>query len=496
MKIRQYIISGIAALCLASCSEWLDVQPTTEKDRDDLVQTAEGYKQMLYGTYINLTSQNLYGSNLSYGFLEVLANSYANTGTFFSSGNYNYTDATERSYVDGIWSSMYNNIANVNSILLDIDEHKEIFKNGEYQLLAGEAYAMRAFMHFDLLRMFAPRYEGHENETAIPYIEKYEAARYPHITSKQVIERVLRDLNTAQALLKEGNDPILDGEQTITYNGSGNFKGNRQYRFNYWAVEALKARIYLYTGNKEHALTCAENVINSSSFRWIKENEVAAGDMVFQSELILALDVPNLPTYYDSNFKNEKLSLSDGWGIYGQGFFGDANDYRFLYLMSNDKNNNKVISSKYKQTVGTSKQMKKQTVPLIRLGEMYLIAAECQAERNPQEAVSLLRELKLHRGYLAEGQGIDDNATTEQINGYIRDEMRKETYGEGQHWFYMKRLNLNTMVMYSPWGTPVYYGTSWSNPITEATYKFPLPESEKEYGNIPANNNEADTSKQ
>lgn len=486
MKIINYITFFLVALLMTSCSNWLDVQPTTEKDRDDLVQKADGYKQMLYGTYINLTSSNLYGNNLSFGFLEVLATNYANTSNFYtSSGNYNYKDTKERAYCDAIWSSMYNNIANVNSILLDVDSHKDIFSQGDYWLLTGEAYAMRAFMHFDLLRMFAPRYQGHEKTTAIPYVETYEAARYPHISEEEVAKRVIRDLDTAEVRLKSGNDPLISGAQDITYNGSGDFTANRQYRFNYWAVKALKARVYLYLGDTDKALQYAMDVINNGPFSWVNESDVAAGDKVFQSELICGLDVPNLPNYYESNFTNGRYSLTDGWGVYGQDFFGDANDYRYLYLMTTDKDNNKVISSKYKQDIGTNKTMKKQTIPLIRLGEMYLIAAECQAQSNPSESIKLLRELRLHRGYLSEGQGIEDNANVDQINTYIRDEMRKETYAEGQSWFYMKRRNVNTIVSYSPWGIKVSYGTSWSNPITENTYVFPLPEAEKEYGNIP-----------
>lgn len=474
-------------LLLTSCSDWLDVQPSTQKDREELTEKAEGYKQILYGSYINLAKTQLYGSNLSYGFLEVLATNYANTSNFYSSsGNYNYTDTGERGYVDAIWSNMYNNIANINSMLYDIDGHKDLFNDGEYELCAGEGYAMRAFMHFDLLRMFAPRYEGHENTISVPYYDNYEIARFPHLPERLVIQRVLRDLDRADSLFQAGSDPIISTLTDITYNGNGNFKANRQYRFNYWTVQALRARVYLYIGDTENALRYANMVINQGPFKWTTETEVSAGDKVFQSELITALDVPDLPDYYESNFANSRFTLTDGWGIYGQDFFGDANDYRFLYLMTNDKDNNKVVPSKYDQEIGSNEEMKKQTIPLVRMSEMYLIAAECYADAgNLQQAIGLLRTLKLHRGYLSEGQGIDDNATADQIQTYIRDEMRKDTYGEGQSWFYMKRRNLNTIVSYSPWGVKVSYGTSWSNPITEDTYVFPLPESEKEYGNIP-----------
>ena len=63
-KILIYITILSASLLLNSCSDWLDVQPSTDKDRADLVESADGYMKMLYGTYINLTSPSLYGANL------------------------------------------------------------------------------------------------------------------------------------------------------------------------------------------------------------------------------------------------------------------------------------------------------------------------------------------------------------------------------------------------------------------------------------------------
>lgn len=487
MKTTKYILLALTVLLASSCSDWLDVQPTTEKDREDLVTTAEGYKEMLYGTYINLRDTKLYGNNLTYGLLEVLARNYCGVKLGSGNDNYSFTDTGERGYFDDIWSAMYNNIANVNSLLLDIDGHKDAFAKNEYDLCAGEAYAERAFMHFDLLRMFAPRYEGHESDIAIPYVDKYERARYPHVSEKTVVTHVLSDLDKADSLLREGNDPLVSTLQTITYNGKGNFTGNRQYRFNYWAVQALKARVYMYMGDKANALRYATKVISESPFRWVTESEVAGGDKVFQSELIMGLEVPKLPDYYDANFANSKYTLTDGWGVYGLNVFGDANDYRYLYLIGNDKDNNKVLSVKYKQDVGSSKVMKKQTIPLMRLGEMYLIAAECQKESNPAEAVRLLRTLKQHRGILSEGQGIIDNPSADQIQDYVRAEMRKETYAEGQMWFYYKRVNSATTPDYNPW----WAGATYS--MKESYYTFPLPESEKEYGIIPSSS--ADSSK-
>ncbi|MFR7876837.1 MAG: hypothetical protein ACLU4J_10885 [Butyricimonas paravirosa] len=143
---------------------------------------------------------------------------------------------------------------------------------------------------------------------------------------------------------------------------------NRQYRFNYWAVNALKARVYLYMGDTENANHYAMKVIEEAPFTWVSETDVTSGDQIFMPELICGLNVPKLANYYETYFTSEKYSLSDGWGVYGLGVFEDANDFRYLYLLSNDRANNKVISSKYNQRVSSSRVMKKETVPLIRLG--------------------------------------------------------------------------------------------------------------------------------
>ena len=72
---------------------------------------------------------------------------------------------------------MYNKIANCNVILDNIDVDKTIFTGNNYNRIKAEALALRAFMHFDLLRMFAPAYnETNKNSTGIPYVD--EVGRY------------------------------------------------------------------------------------------------------------------------------------------------------------------------------------------------------------------------------------------------------------------------------------------------------------------------------
>jgi hypothetical protein len=477
MKKITYIFILFATLGLTACSDWLDVTPSTEKDRADLITSETGFKEMLYGCYINMQSTALYGHQLTYGCLEGFAKNYV----WSLSSSYKFTDTSVRPTFDAIWSGEYNNITNMNSILNDIENHKNVFSNGEGDILEGEALALRAFTHFDLMRMFAPAYAGNDTTTAIPYVDTYERARTTHISEANVVKKIFIDLDKAETLLKGANDPIITSV-TRTFSGKGDFLANRQYRMNYWAVLALKARVYLYIGDKDKALTYAMQVINSGLFKWVDESDLTGDypDRVFVPELIFALNVPKLSTYYTSYFTSEKYSLTDGWGNYGLNVFEDANDYRYLYLMTTNKAKEKVISCKYDQTPHTGHNLLQYTVPLIRLGEMYCIAAECNIEKNPSETIRLLRELKLHRGYLSSDRGISSTANAATLLDYVKKEMRKETYAEGQTFFMYKRLQTKAIPDFNPW---------WSGAtvtMQPSYYTFPIPEDEKEYGDIPS----------
>ena len=68
---------------------------------------------------------------------------------------------------------------------------------------------------------------------------------------------VIEDLLQAEQLLV--NDPIV--KYGVKGNAKDVFLQDRNLRLNYYAVQGLLARAYLYMGNKERALYYAESVI-------------------------------------------------------------------------------------------------------------------------------------------------------------------------------------------------------------------------------------------
>ena len=125
------------------------------------------------GVYASMADADLYGEQLSFGFVDEIAQLYyndyeANETTLTKTFDLRYRDEDVRPQIDAIWSKAYNTIASANSVLDNISGH-------DFAILPrirGEALTVRAFLHFDLLRLFAPNIERGD-EQAIPYVEHF-----------------------------------------------------------------------------------------------------------------------------------------------------------------------------------------------------------------------------------------------------------------------------------------------------------------------------------
>lgn len=105
--------------------------------------------------------------------------------------------------------------------------------------------------------------------------------------------------------------------------------------------------------------------------------------------------------------------------------------------------------------------------PLIRISEMYLIAAESTPDKS--QAVAYFNNLRQHRGF---DKSLDlQNTISDQIlSNEISKEYQKEFIGEGQWFFYCKRKDREDMPLVTV-------------PFSKGFYVLPLPDLEIEYGN-------------
>lgn len=133
----------------------MDVQPESDVAKEQLFTTEDGFEEALNGVYTRCTKADLYAGNLTFSNLDIMAQNYSFSNTDFQKiASFQYKESILKDKNSQIWSAVYNAIGNCNEILQVIDKQKAVFSGNNYAIIKGEALALRAYLHFDLLRMF------------------------------------------------------------------------------------------------------------------------------------------------------------------------------------------------------------------------------------------------------------------------------------------------------------------------------------------------------
>lgn len=468
MKKRLYIIIAAltGAFTFSSCSDWLDVSPKTNVPAEELFETENGYLSALAGIYISMTNEDTYGKNLSFGLMEQLAQMYDKLpdGTNDRTNVYIYTQSTSGGYntkslLETIWQAQYNLIANTNNMLKWLNTNGDIvLDESTYNMIQGEALALRAYLHFDLLRGWGPmNYAGNpaaKSAKTIPYRTATDASKQPRLTAEVVVEKIINDLLQAKECLNyEANLNLSD------YEGA-----TRQHRLNYHAVNAMLARVYNYAGNKEMAATYANMVIENCGLALQNGND---NDPILTKEIIFGINVhelkDNLSEYFAIGEKittKYYLNISTLNSIF-ESVGSESEDMRAKGTAFHRNNELQyAISLKY---IDNDNEI----IPLIRLPEMYYIASE--AAEYGDDAAERINTVRNKRGISKAKDVICD--TDEQRVTALNKEYRKEFYGEGQYFWFLKTHGLTGTLAHCPDVT-----------LTEENFIFPLPDNEVEYG--------------
>lgn len=461
-KIYTLLLSIAGCLLTSSCSDWFDVSPSTDVPAEELFETESGFQSVLAGIYIGMTNQKAYGDNLSFGMLDQMAQLYdmIPSGASERSAIYQYENETDQGYntkarLADTWTQAYKMIANANNLLKWLDKNGErvIASPETRSMLRGEALAIRAYLHFDILRGWGPmNYKGDPTAAAtpcMPYRTVADNSKQPLRTAEQVLDLILDDLKSAKQLMS------YEAKKTLTSNDGQ----NRRFRFNYHAINAVMARVYCYMGKAEEAITCAQDVIDHCGLELQSAN---SSDPILFNEVLCGL-------YLYEMEKNLSAFWSDGDKLTTQ-YFSKVSTFNTLFNATSGSTNDiryRTVKRYATEQVQSLKYIKNENevVPLIRLPEMYYILCEMKALSDSE---AKLNEVRHKRGYPASE---DEHFKTEadRIKALNR-EYRKEFYAEGQYYFFLKQHPT----------APVEH----FNEVTlgKAQYVFPLPDAEKEYG--------------
>ena len=477
MKKIYLSLLCLGALAATSCSDYLDVRPKGEQVEGEQFETAKGFEDAIYGVYGFMTEEATYGKDLVWGIPEILCQNLISKQTDNEEfAKYNYkTNSSVRSRLLNMWTKAYTNIGYANNVLKNLDR-KAPGELEYHNLYKGEMLGVRAMIHFDLLRMFASTDKA---KRGIPYVKTFDFSVKPFSTVGQCIDYIIADLVEAEKLLAE--------EETLAYP-----RDNQQYeRFNRWreshmnlyAVKALLARVYWYTGDNANAARYAEEVITSGKFPLVDVTEVqnrisgvlSPKETIFgiystkyletsSSWLYTWLSFHTYQPYSDSENSSYLLSWQN---LYKLDVAGTAQDYRLTHFrVGSETKCLKMVDYLAIENNNTSTRPELISgISLINISELYLIAADALLTTNYTSAVKYFNDETMSRGL----SPIADNKTL--TSEMIYNEYHKEMFCEGQHWFNMKRLNRN--IESNLQGRTI--------PASDDVYVLPIPEEEFEY---------------
>jgi hypothetical protein len=513
-NMKKQILLLLTAALLASCNDWLDVTPTDKQLEKDLFATESGIQSATNGLYREMTSTNLYGGQLSQTTIELMAHFYAydNVQTsgsmldMWSIANFQYdnTDVTKGRF-SSIWSTAYSTLLHINVYIKNLKESTAPITDKNRNILLGEAYGLRAYLHFDLFRLFGPAWKDKTDSKILPYHNStaikmnqtgYEEQVYS--TADEYMTLLWEDLNLAEDLL-EATDPVIDDKESITARLSDDFYQNRNRRMNYYAVKGLQARVHQYCGNDNLAAIAAKVVTdrvgepNSSGtpFRWATSTNVQTDEnYIFFSEVIFGINDLEFASkatgrYMSSRFLNtyvvdqnnllDNILVYDGelevmpdvrtkqWVISSVTDLRDMADYTPAATY---------ISKKYRENAYTAIPAIEYLQVLMRTSEMYYIQAEAALKASDKTtAIELLNELLGYRG-LDVTFHLSPTATDAAIQAHLVREYYREFFGEGQVFFFHKRRG----------STSMFSGNNKAGSVAvdpATAFVVPIPESEK-----------------
>ena len=325
-------------------------------------------------------------------------------------------------------------MANVSNILDHIHaDNGVLLTPGMYEIIRGECLALRAFLHFDLMRLFGPVPADLEAGGArLPYVRVVSKEIKLPVSYDEYKDFLLKDLRDAAALLKEYDPIVVEGSVT------DEFLVRRTCRMNYYAVKALQARAFLWYGEKENAYAAAMEVIEAKNSDGSKKFDIEAiktafpgQDFIIYPEQIFGLYDHQLDDKYSSFFQTGILYKGTSSQEIMKNLYGNTGkDFREQYLWELQRlvDGDRYTIKKYNVTLGVKQ------IPLIRLSELYFIAIESGSAEQAQKLWDEYRDSRvLDRKDLP--------TDPKQLQQEILTEFRKEFYAEGQLFYLYKRYN-------------------------------------------------------
>ena len=228
-KIIYYIALSVMCVLPFSCSDMLEEENRTEMEKKNYMNTAAEAEKVLLGIYSTLSTDNLYGLNLSILF---------NTGTDMEQVEgttiegprivpTNAFPATQQE-VQATWASLYTAIHNANEFLERISLKLDTYTETDRKLgiiYMAEARTLRGLLYFELVRRYGNVVLMNSS------LDSYkDPSTFVQADPKTVYEFIEKDLKYA-----------IDN---LPYAIDDTYRTNTSYRISKGAALGLLAKVY------------------------------------------------------------------------------------------------------------------------------------------------------------------------------------------------------------------------------------------------------------
>ena len=400
MKKTIYTLFTITLLAgiLASCSKD-SLEPTLAQSKavEGSINTVDDVRGLLLGAYDRMTNGSYYGRD--YIILgEVRGDncfSNGNSGRFVRDAKMDYLEDAS----PGVWNAIYPVIASANIIIAleDIEGDQALLNHYK-----GQAYAIRAMAHFDLLRYYGQQHVG--GTLGVPYITVYKGDDFTPVrnTLAENEASIMADIDQGIALMNTAQDEST--KDILTH----------------WGGLALKSRFALYFENWTDARDAAQAVIGSGQYSIVP----AAGFVAFwqsdggiNSIFELAYsgtdnnNINGLQQIYRGSSYGDVEGLQDLYDCF------DVGDVRASAAMIGPDPDPDLVSPKPYVNLGKYPAYDySDNIPLIRYEEVILNYAEALWRINPADgnALTQLNLITSNRNALAYASVTEDNILLER----------------------------------------------------------------------------------
>jgi len=415
---KTLLALSIGGIMLTSCSKsFLDQQPNNKLYLPESITDAPSMQTALNGAYAGLRTTSLFGRDFP-----ILGDLQADN-IFLEQGNsgryitqFQYQVASSDAVPDGGWKYAYGVILAANQII-----DSKVTGTGVDEIKA-QAYAIRALVYFKLVNIYARPYTDDPQGLGVPLILHLNPTLLPQReTIQKVYDQIVSDLTTAFQTAPDYSNSITLSK---------------------YSIEALLARVYFYMGDYANAKTAALDVINNGGFKLVNTGDAYKA---FWSNASIQADKTEVMFEIDVSATNNN-GPDDLGGFYYLGYqdvyatkqlvdLYSSTDIRKAVLMSGSTKAGAPATLVLKYPNGAS-TTDRDNLKVIRLAEVYLIAAESSLPGNEADARTYLNDLMSFRDPSFAGY----SSTGAQLLQDIVTERRKELAFEGDRLYDLNRL--------------------------------------------------------